>query len=115
MARVAHRLDAEALRRFQFVVDLPSPSASDRAELWRRALPSRTPCKTDQVDWEDVGRRFEFGPGQIARAAYRAAAAAALRSGDLAAVNQSDLETAARAEKEKAEGDLNARAQGWFT
>ena len=43
-------LDAAFLRRIRFVVDFPFPDAEQRAEIWRRIFPSRTPTDGLQVD-----------------------------------------------------------------
>jgi hypothetical protein len=36
-------LDAAFLRRIRFLVQFPFPSAEERAEIWRRVLPAKTP------------------------------------------------------------------------
>jgi hypothetical protein len=38
-------LDTAFLRRIRFVVDFPFPAEQERAEIWRRVLPSRAPVK----------------------------------------------------------------------
>ncbi|MCX4910040.1 ATP-binding protein [Streptomyces sp. NBC_00878] len=38
-------LDTAFMRRIRFVVDFPFPAEHERAEIWRRVLPSRTPTK----------------------------------------------------------------------
>ncbi|MFE7037098.1 ATP-binding protein [Streptomyces sp. NPDC057621] len=38
-------LDTAFLRRIRFVVDFPFPAEHERAEIWRRVLPPRTPVK----------------------------------------------------------------------
>ncbi|MEU7486803.1 ATP-binding protein [Streptomyces sp. NPDC042319] len=38
-------LDSAFMRRIRFVVDFPFPAESERAEIWRRVLPSKAPTK----------------------------------------------------------------------
>ncbi|MEV3988549.1 AAA family ATPase [Streptomyces sp. NPDC049837] len=38
-------LDTAFMRRIRFVVDFPFPGEGERAEIWRRVLPSRAPMK----------------------------------------------------------------------
>jgi hypothetical protein len=38
-------LDPAFLRRLRFVVDFPFPEAAERAEIWRRVIPDRTPVR----------------------------------------------------------------------
>ncbi|MFI0237715.1 ATP-binding protein [Streptomyces sp. NPDC016845] len=43
-------LDTAFLRRIRFVVDFPFPAVPERAEIWRRVIPERTPRKGIDVD-----------------------------------------------------------------
>ncbi|MFC0111333.1 ATP-binding protein [Kibdelosporangium aridum] len=38
-------LDPAFLRRIRFVIDFPFPGATERAEIWRRVIPDRTPAE----------------------------------------------------------------------
>ena len=43
-------LDSAFLRRIRFVVDFPFPEVPERAEIWRRVIPERTPSEGLDVD-----------------------------------------------------------------
>ncbi|MFC9909213.1 ATP-binding protein [Streptomyces sp. NPDC127197] len=43
-------LDTAFLRRIRFVVDFPFPAEHERAEIWRRVLPSQAPVKDIDCD-----------------------------------------------------------------
>ncbi len=63
-------LDTAFLRRIRFVVDFPFPDAEQRAEIWRRIFPSRTP-----TDGLRIGRlaRLNAAGGNIRNIAMGAA------------------------------------------
>jgi AAA+ superfamily predicted ATPase len=70
-AEFRHRLGLRALG-----FELPHPTSGERAEIWRRALPS-----AEAGDVAALAEKFRFTPGQIAQA-LRAAELAAARDGD---------------------------------
>ncbi|MEU6657795.1 ATP-binding protein [Streptomyces sp. NPDC046821] len=43
-------LDTAFMRRIRFVVDFPFPAENERAEIWRRVLPSQAPVKGIEPD-----------------------------------------------------------------
>jgi hypothetical protein len=67
-------LDPAFLRRIRFVVQFPFPDAAQRAEIWRRVFPSRTP--TSGLD-ESRLARLNVGGGNIRNIALGAAFLAA--------------------------------------
>jgi hypothetical protein len=67
-------LDGAFLRRLRFVVNFPFPDAEQRAEIWQRIFPSRTP-----VEGLDIGAlaRLNLAGGNIRNIALNAAFRAA--------------------------------------
>jgi SpoVK/Ycf46/Vps4 family AAA+-type ATPase len=67
-------LDTAFLRRIRFVVQFPFPDAAQRAEIWRRIFPPRTPTQS-----LDVGKlsRLNVAGGNIRNIALNAAFLAA--------------------------------------
>lgn len=69
-------VDSAFLRRFQLVVDFPSPDAAARARLWQVLLPPRAPV-ADEVEFEALGTAVRLSGGAIRNAALYAAVLAA--------------------------------------
>lgn len=67
-------LDPAFLRRIRFVVQFPFPDSVQRAEIWRRVFPSRTP--TNGLDESQLAR-LNVGGGNIRNIALGAAFLAA--------------------------------------
>jgi hypothetical protein len=67
-------VDAAFLRRIRFVVNFPFPDTTQRAEIWRRAFPAKTP--TDGLD-PTVLARLNIAGGNIRNIALNAAFLAA--------------------------------------
>ena len=67
-------LDTAFLRRLRFVVTFPFPDAQQRAEIWRRVFPRKTP--TEGLDHSKLGRLSVTG-GNIRNIAVNAAFLAA--------------------------------------
>jgi SpoVK/Ycf46/Vps4 family AAA+-type ATPase len=67
-------LDTAFLRRIRFVVQFPFPDMAQRAEIWRRSFPARTP--TEGLDVEQLARLHIAG-GNIRNIALNAAFLAA--------------------------------------
>ena len=65
-------VDTAFLRRFQLIVDFPSPDAEARAALWGRLLPPRAPL-AEGVDLGRLGQEVRLTGGQIQNAASYAA------------------------------------------
>ncbi|GMV38444.1 MAG: hypothetical protein AMXMBFR64_01600 [Myxococcales bacterium] len=70
-------LDDAVMRRILFRIHFPEPDADLRARIWRTLVPRQVPLG-DDVDFEELGERFELAGGRIKnavlRAAYRASA-----------------------------------------
>ena len=99
-------LDPAFLRRLRFVVQFPFPDAVQRAEIWRRIFPAKTP--TDALDFSVLARLSVSG-GNIRSIALNAAFAAADACGP---VLMSHVLRAARLEYEKLEKPLTAAETG---
>jgi SpoVK/Ycf46/Vps4 family AAA+-type ATPase len=70
-------IDPAFRRRFAYDVHFAFPTSEMRAELWRRTIPARAEVK--DVDFDDLGDRFELSGGYIKVAAERTAFNAAAR------------------------------------
>lgn len=94
-------LDEALQRRLQFRVSFPMPGPTERARIWEILFPSEAPRSAD-VDFADLGRRFDLPGGHIKNALLRAA----YRACDLGQpIGQSHLIAAAMAEC-RAQGKL---------
>jgi hypothetical protein len=101
-------LDPAFLRRLRFMVQFPFPDQSQRAEIWRRIFPQRTP--TERLDIE-VLSRLSISGGNIRSIALNAAFAAADADEP---VRMPHLLRAARLEYEKLEKPLTeTELGGW--
>ena len=101
-------LDTAFLRRIRFVVQFPFPDAAQRAEIWRRIYPSRTP--TDGLHMDKLARLNVAG-GNIRNIALNAAFLAA-DAGE--PVRMTHLLRAARSEYAKLEKPLtDTEIGGW--
>jgi len=67
-------LDPAFLRRLRFVVQFPFPDQAQRAEIWRRIFPAKTP--TDSLDINRLAR-LSISGGNIRSIALNASFAAA--------------------------------------
>jgi hypothetical protein len=102
-------LDQAFLRRLRFVVEFPFPEAAQRAEIWRRIFPPRTP-----VHGLNIERlaRLRVSGGNIHNIAMGAAFLAADAGQP---VRMEHLLAAARTEFAKLETPLNdAEVAGWI-
>jgi hypothetical protein len=101
-------LDTAFMRRIRFVVDFPFPGESERAEIWRRVLPSRAPMKG--VDPELLARLTVAG-GSIRNIALSGAFLAA-EEGDR--LQMRHMLEAARTEYLKLDRSLTpSEVHGW--
>jgi ATP-dependent 26S proteasome regulatory subunit len=101
-------LDPAFLRRLRFIVQFPFPDQAQRAEIWRRIFPAKTP--TDAIEIEKLARLAISG-GNIRSIALNAAFAAADANGP---VRMPHLLGAIRLEYEKLEKPLTeAELGGW--
>jgi hypothetical protein len=102
-------LDKAFMRRLRFVVQFPFPDAVQRAEIWRRAFPERTPIAAD-LDPMKLARLSVAG-GNIRNIALNATFLAA-DSGEH--VGMSHLLAATRSEYAKLEKSLtDGEIGGW--
>jgi len=90
-------LDQAFLRRLRFIVHFPFPDLADRAAIWRRIFPTRTP--TDRLEPERLAR-LDLAGGNIRNVALHAAFLAA-EAGQ--PVEMAHVVLAARAEYAKLE------------
>ena len=101
-------IDQAFMRRIRFVVEFPYPEATQRAEIWRRVFPPRTPTENLRIDRL---ARLNAAGGHIHNIAMGAAFLAA-EAGE--PVRMSHLLTAARTEFDKLEKPLtDAEIAGW--
>jgi hypothetical protein len=102
-------LDQAFLRRIRFAIEFPFPEASQRAEIWRRVFPHRTPVQGLKIDRL---ARLRVSGGNIHNIAMGAAFLAADADQP---VQMEHLLAAARAEFAKLETPLNeAEVAGWI-
>eukprot|EP00246_Nothoceros_aenigmaticus_P015199 TRINITY_DN6205_c0_g1_i3.p1 TRINITY_DN6205_c0_g1~~TRINITY_DN6205_c0_g1_i3.p1 ORF type:complete len:1045 (-),score=220.48 TRINITY_DN6205_c0_g1_i3:28-2925(-) len=98
MGSIIHRLDPELTCRLKFLVEFKMPDAAVRTKMWRKMLPGKAPLDSN-IQFDELGRRFDFTSGTISSAVVRAAAKAALRVGDTRVITQKDLVEAAESER----------------
>jgi ATPase family protein associated with various cellular activities (AAA)/winged helix domain-containing protein len=105
---LADAIDQAFLRRLRFVVRFPFPDAEQRAELWRRAFPGKTP--TEGLDPAKLATLQATG-GNIRNIALGAAYHAAEAGSP---VGMAHVLAAALDESEKSQRPLSpAELQGW--
>ena len=83
-------------RRIQFKIDFPFPDAEHRTKIWSLLFPPDCPLE-DNIDFVDLGERFELSGGHIKNAVLRAAYRAASR-GEGSRITRSDIDFAAQQE-----------------
>jgi SpoVK/Ycf46/Vps4 family AAA+-type ATPase len=102
-------LDQAFLRRIRFVVEFPFPDAAERAEIWRRVFPEKTP--TENLRIERLARLNAAG-GNIRNIAINAAFLAADANEP---VRMKHLLSATRSEFAKLETPLTeSEVAGWL-
>ncbi|GLJ32583.1 hypothetical protein SUGI_0655660 [Cryptomeria japonica] len=101
-----HRLDPELRRRLKFIVEFKMPDQAVRTQMWKKMIPNKAPVATD-IDFEELGRRFEFASGTINAAIIRAAAEAALRYKESHRITMKDLVKAAETELEHMKDEIS--------
>jgi SpoVK/Ycf46/Vps4 family AAA+-type ATPase len=69
-------IDSAFKRRLTFRIRFEKPDASARAALWEKMFPASAEVAND-VDFAELGRRFEISGGNIRNAAIRSAFLAA--------------------------------------
>jgi SpoVK/Ycf46/Vps4 family AAA+-type ATPase len=65
-------LDEAFKRRLNFRIEFPFPEIEDREKLWPIMLPKEA-AREDNINWNDLARRFELSGGNIRNAVMRAA------------------------------------------
>ena len=101
-------LDSAFLRRLRFVVQFPFPDTGQRADIWRRIFPERTPL--DHVDVDKLAQLNVAG-GNIRNIALQAAFLAADANEP---VRMSHLLRATRSEYAKLEKPVtDSESRGW--
>ncbi|WP_225847550.1 ATP-binding protein [Streptomyces sp. HPF1205] len=101
-------LDSAFMRRIRFVVDFPFPSVAERAQIWRRVIPARTPTK--DIDPELLAQLTVAG-GSIRNIALAGAFLAAEEGRPL---QMRHMLAATRTEYLKLERSLTpSEVQGW--
>jgi hypothetical protein len=90
-------IDPAFIRRLDFVVEFPEPSAREREELWRKHIPERAPVGPD-VDLRELAARYPVVGAWIRNASVAAAFLAAAAGGT---ITQNHLVSATRREYEK--------------
>ena len=73
------QVDTAFHRRFKFIMEFPTPDAATRTKLWRMLVPKEAPIAPD-VDFNQLGQRFELTGGHVKSAVFRAAVEASLHS-----------------------------------
>jgi len=101
-------LDPAFLRRLRFVIQFPFPDQAQRAEIWRKVFPAKTP--TDSLEIDRLAR-LSISGGNIRSIALNAAFAAADANEP---VRMPHLLRAVRLEYEKLEKPVTeAELRGW--
>ena len=107
------QIDTAFHRRFKFIMEFPVPDAATRAKLWRNLVPKEAPVRGD-VDFDELGSRFELTGGHIKSAVFRAAVEASLVDDPAKrAITMERLVMAAQEEVDK-DGD-GKRPAGMYT
>lgn len=65
-------IDKAFQRRIGFKIHFPFPEAEFRARIWKTLVPKTCPVDP-QMDWAELGRRFELAGGNIKNAVLRGA------------------------------------------
>ena len=95
------QVDTAFHRRFKFIIEFPKPDAPMRAKLWRMHIPKEAPLAKD-VDFDQLGQRFELSGGHIKSAVFRAAVQASLDSDpSMRLITMALLEDAGKEETDK--------------
>jgi SpoVK/Ycf46/Vps4 family AAA+-type ATPase len=71
-------IDEAFLRRFGAVIEFPMPTATQRAQLWRKAIPPGAP-KGDDLDIDEISEQFIIAGGNIVNSAINACIIASSR------------------------------------
>jgi len=95
------QVDTAFHRRFKFILEFATPDAGMRSKLWRMHIPEAAPLAPD-VDFNELGQRFELSGGHIKSAVFRAAVEASLHTDpDKRRITMAALLEAAQAEIDK--------------
>jgi AAA+ superfamily predicted ATPase len=103
---IVHRIDPELTRRLKFLVEFKLPDAPVRTQMWKKMIPTKCPLSPN-INYEELGRRFDFTSGSISSAIVRGAAKESLRTGEDNVLTYEDLIDAAEAEKAHFRDDIS--------
>ena len=107
------QVDTAFHRRFKFIIEFPTPDAATRAKLWRMLIPEAAPLGGD-VDFDELGSRFELSGGHVKSAVFRAAVEASLQTeADKRIITMASLLSAGQEEVDK-DGE-SKRPAGMYT
>lgn len=109
-SNLRQHIDPAFTRRFQVVIDFPSPDEAARAQLWKMNLPPRAP-RTEEVDTRLLGKEFKLSGGQIKNAALHASFLAA---GEAAPISLAHITSAVWTEFAKKGGEMSSVNLGNF-
>lgn len=101
-------IDKAFQRRIGFKVHFPFPDGPLRARIWQTLVPASCPVDPE-LDWEELGERFELSGGHIKNAVLRGAYQAAEEG---VVLNMRHLEYAARQECKNAGKVFRASDRG---
>jgi SpoVK/Ycf46/Vps4 family AAA+-type ATPase len=101
ITNLRERVDSAFFRRFKFALEFRVPNETLRARLWRLLIPEEAPLAED-VNMEELARRFPLTGGAIKSAVFRAASRIALRVNvEERVIRMADLLRAGEEELEK--------------
>ena len=73
-------LDEAFLRRLRYVIDFPLPEATERKQIWMRAIPQR--ADVSELDFDFLAKQFQLAGGHIRSIVFNACLQAAGSSGN---------------------------------
>ncbi|EFC45794.1 predicted protein [Naegleria gruberi] len=74
-------LDSSLIRRFKFVLNLPSPSLTERKQMWQRLIPEKVPKNITMEEYDELAEHYsEFSGGNIENCIFRACSRTAFSS-----------------------------------
>lgn len=83
-------IDEAFVRRLNFKIRFPEPTEEEREQMWRRMIPPEIKL-TDDVNMNELAKKFDVTGGFIRNAIIRAAVIGRLRSPDRVRLSRRDL------------------------
>lgn len=74
-------IDSAFMRRIQFFVDFPAPTATERRRIWELSFPRNAPLRRDEIDFAFLAESLKLTGANIKNIAFRAAHFAAADGG----------------------------------